>query len=316
MIRLSIPVRQALARLTLPVLMVAAFGLMLLGKADTMLAERARVALSDVLAPIYGVLATPLDTMRQAVGTADELLSLRSENARLREENERLQKWQAVASALDAENVTLRNNLRWLPEPTPSFVTARVVADAGGVYARAVLLSTGPNHGIGRGQIAIDEAGLVGRVTEVGARSARVLLLTDMNSRVPVTLETRRGRAMLVGTNTARPRLMYVPAGSVPAEGERVVTSGEANVFPSGLPVGVIRYNAGNVPEVELFAHLDRLEIVRVLNYGANGLAGPDQLARGTDLRPRESKFPEQMPASARRDPRAYDGGRPTPGRN
>jgi hypothetical protein len=53
MLRLSIQARQALARLTLPVLIAAAFGLMLLGKADTVLAERARMALADTLAPIY-----------------------------------------------------------------------------------------------------------------------------------------------------------------------------------------------------------------------------------------------------------------------
>jgi len=75
------------------------------------------------------------------------------------------------------------------------------VADAGGVYARAVLLSLGPNHSVTKGQVALDDRGLVGRVTEVGTRSARVLLITDINSRVPVTLESSRARALLVGTN-------------------------------------------------------------------------------------------------------------------
>ncbi len=89
-----------------------------------------------------------------------------------------------------------------------------------------------------RGQIALDESGLVGRVTELGARSARVLLITDMNSRIPVTLENSRARAILVGTNGPRPRLMYWPEGVMPAEGERVVTSAEAGAFPAGLPVG------------------------------------------------------------------------------
>ncbi len=109
---------------------------------------------------------------------------------RLHEENDRLRQWQAVAMALDAENTALKGNLHWIPDPAPSYVTARVVADAGGVYARAVLLSTGPNHMVTKGQIALDERGLVGRVTEVGMRSARVLLITDINSRIPVTLET------------------------------------------------------------------------------------------------------------------------------
>ncbi len=276
MIRLSIPVRQALAKLTLPVLIAAAFGLMLLGKADALLAERARMALADALAPIYGVLAQPMQTIHAGVSNARELFSVFSENARLRDENERLRKWQAVALALDAENAMLKANLRWVPEPTPSYITARVVADAGGVYARAVLLSLGPNHGIGKGQIALDDRGLVGRVTEIGTRSARVLLLTDMNSRIPVILEQSRARAMLIGTNGPRPRLMHWPEGMMPAEGERIVTSTEAGAFPAGLPVGTVHYTANNVPEVETAARLDKLEIIRLFDYGLKGVVAPE----------------------------------------
>lgn len=276
MIRLSIPFRQALAKLTLPVLIAMAFGLMLLGKADTLLVGRVRMALADALAPLFGMVAEPLASIQTARDELTGLLSLRSENDRLRQENENLRRWHAVALALDVENATLKANLSWVPDPAPSYVTARVVADAGGVYARAVLLSVGPNHGVTKGQIALDDRGLVGRVTELGNRSARVLLLTDINSRIPVILEKSRGRAMLVGTNGSRPRLMYWPEGVIPAEGERVVTSAEAGAFPAGLPVGTVHYNAGNTPEVDTEARLDRLEIVRIFNYGLRGLVAPE----------------------------------------
>jgi rod shape-determining protein MreC len=275
-IRLSVPLRQALSRLTLPVFIMASFGLMLLGKADALLAERARMAVADALAPIYAALAEPLSVVHRTVEGAGHLATLHEDNARLREENERLRRWQAVALALDAENAALKAQLRWIPDPAPSFVTARVVADAGGVYARAVLLSLGPNHSVARGQIALDDRGLVGRVTELGSRSARVLLLTDMNSRVPVTLEGSRARAILAGSNGPRPRLMYWPEGVQPAEGERVVTSAEANTFPPGLPVGIVRYSASNVPEVQPLARLDRLEMVRLFDYGLKGVIPPE----------------------------------------
>lgn len=280
------PLRQALSKLTLPIFMVASFGLMLLGKADALLAERARMAVADALSPLYAALAEPLSVVHRGIEGAHHLATLHEENARLREENDRLRRWQAVALALDAENTTLKAQLRWIPDPAPSFLTARVVADAGGVYARAVLLSLGPNHSVARGQIALDDRGLVGRVTELGARSARVLLLTDMNSRVPVTLENSRGRAILAGTNGPRPRLMYWAEGTQPAEGERVVTSAEANTFPPGLPVGVVRYSTSNVPEVVPFARLDRLEVVRLFDYGLKGVIPPEaSVARQSERR-------------------------------
>lgn len=276
MIRLSIPFRQALAKLTLPVLIMASFAVMLLGKADAVIAERARMTIADTLAPIYGFLAEPLGRARATVAELDGLWTLREDNARLREENENLRRWRSVALALEAENTVLKGNLRWIPDPAPSYFTARVVADAGGVYARAVLLAVGPDQGVTRGQIALDSSGVVGRITELGRSSARILLITDLNSRIPVTLENSRARSIMVGTNGNRPRLMYWPEGVTPAEGERVVTSAEAGAFPAGLPVGTIRYSANNVPEVEPSAQLGRLEVVRIFNYGLRGIQPPE----------------------------------------
>lgn len=287
MIRLSIPARQALAKLTLPVLIAAAFGLMLLGKADTVIAERARMALADALAPIYAALAEPLTQVRDGVAGVTDLWQIRADNARLRDENERLRRWQSVALALDAENQRLKANLHWIPDPAPSYVTARVVADAGGIYAKAVLLSVGPNHGIRKGEIALDERGLVGRITEVGARTARVLLITDLNSRIPVILENSRAHAILIGTNGPRPRLLYWPEGTLPQEGERVVTSAEANAFPANLPIGTVHFTSANVPEVVPVAMLDQLEVVRIFDYGLGGVAAPETPSRVSERRDR-----------------------------
>jgi rod shape-determining protein MreC len=281
MIRLSIQARQALARLTLPVLIIASFGLMLLGKADTLLAERARIALADGLAPIYAALAAPLGRIHAAITETTALWDMRAENDRLREENDKLRRWQSIALALDAENQRLKASLRWIPDPDASFVTARVVADAGGVYAKAVLLSVGPNHGIRKGEIAVDERGLVGRVTEVGSRTARVLLITDLNSRIPVILETSRGHAILVGTNGTRPRLQYWPEGTAPQEGERIVTSAEANAFPANLPIGTVHYNSSGAPEVDPAALLQKLEVVRIFDYGLTGVTPPERPTPG-----------------------------------
>lgn len=280
MIRLSIPLRQALARLSLPIMIAVAFGVMLLGKADTLLVERLRNTLSDALAPIYGAVSQPVNAVEEAIEEIRSLAALRSDNAQLREENERLRRWHAAALGLEAENALLRRQLGFMPEGAPNFHAARVVADGGGTYARAVLLSIPPQHGIRKGQVALDERGFVGRVTEVGSRSARVLLATDMNSRVPVTLEASRARAVMAGTNGARPRLAHWPEGVIPQEGERVVTSAQANAFPAGLPVGVVRRNQQGSLEVELFARLDHLEMVRLFDFGLSGILPPEAVAR------------------------------------
>jgi rod shape-determining protein MreC len=206
---------------------------------------------------------------------------MREEDAKLRAENEKLRRWQSIALALDAENQRLKASLHWIPDPTASFITTRVVADAGGTYAKAVLLSVGPNHSVHKGEIAVDERGLVGRITEVGSRTARVLLITDLNSRIPVIMETSRAHAILVGTNGLRPRLQYWPQGITPKEGERIVTSAEANAFPANLPVGTVHYTASGSAEVEPAALLQKLEVVRIFDYGPKNVIAPERPTPG-----------------------------------
>ena len=286
MFRLSIQLRQALAKLTLPLLIALACGVMLLGQADRRLAERARVAVSDSVAPLYALLARPIDALRGLTFEAGSLVAVAEENRRLRAENARLRRWYDVAVALQAENATLKGNLNWIPEPAPAFVTARAVADASQFYARSILLSVAPgetaanNVTLSKDMVAVDAAGLVGRVTEVGARSARVMLITDMSSRVPVTLEGSHAAAIVEGTNAAAPRLMNYPEDIHPEEGERVVTNNVANVYPAGLPVGTVHYLSPNNPVVEPYAQLGHVEIVRLFDYGLSAITPPDAAGR------------------------------------
>lgn len=279
MIRLSVPLRQTIARLVLPLLIAASFGLMLLGKADTVLVERARAQLSDLLAPVYAVLARPVGTVRSIVDEVRGLIALRTENARLREENERLRRWYDAARALEAENLALRAVLHAPVEPTPQFTTVRVVADVGGAYARSALVALEPRHGVRKGQVAVDRAGLVGRISEVGSRSARLLLVTDINSRIPVQVERNGTRALLAGTNSPRPRLQHWTGPEQPQPGDRIVTSAEADAMPAGLPVGIVREGRTGL-EVELFADLDRLSFVRLHDFGLSGILAPEQVTR------------------------------------
>ena len=308
MIRLSIQARQALARLTLPVLIVVVVRLHA--------ARQGRHAAGGAGAD--GARGRAGADLRRAGDAARRSCTRRHRNRRrcgtcarktpgCARKTRQLRRWQSIALALDAENQRLKASLRWIPDPDASFVTARVVADAGGVYAKAVLLSVGPNHGIRKGEIAVDERGLIGRITEVGARTARVLLITDLNSRIPVILETSRAHAILVGTNGPRPRLLYWPEGVVPQEGERIVTSAEANAFPANLPVGTVHYTGSGAPEVEPAAMLQKLEVVRIFDYGLTGVPTPEAgQPRPTRLAAtdgavidRASRHPAAGPASA-----------------
>ncbi len=264
--------RAWLNRLTLALLFGATLALMVLGRSDSVLVERARLFVTDGLTPIMEVVSRPLASIRQAYDNAREFLNLRQENAMLREQQERLLQWQAVARQLQAENQALRDQLKFVPDRKASFVTARVVADNGGAFVRSVLVAAGARDGVKKGDAAATGEGLVGRVAEVGERSARVLLLTDINSRIPVVVERSRDQGILAGDNSDNPRLLYLSHGSLLSPGDRIVTSAAGGAFPPGLPVGIVKaIDNGNVI-IQLFVEWDRMEYLRLLNYRLPGV--------------------------------------------
>jgi rod shape-determining protein MreC len=147
-----------------------------------------------------------------------------------------------------------------------------------------------------KGQAAITGAGLVGRVLEVGKRASRVLLLTDISARVPVVVERTRDQAVLAGNNSDNPELRYLPRDVDIKVGDRIVTSGVGGNFPAGLPVGeVMRVASGRIL-VQLYAQLDRMEYLRLVNYSLPGILfedlGVDTSKAGNAPSPVAGKLP------------------------
>ena len=270
--RLAAPAKGLAHRFAYLGLILAAFALMLLGKADAVLMDRVRTHATDAMVPILDALSRPAATIADVVSQVQELVDLRTQNIDLRSDKERLLQWQDAARRLEAENQALRGMLNFQPAPEARFVTARVIGDTGGAFVHSVILNAGADAGVQRGQAAVTGTGLVGRVTHVGSRSARVLLLTDINSHIPVLVESTRTRAILAGTNRSHPRLIHLRPGSQVSPGQRVVTSGHAGVFPARLPVGVVAAVSDAGITVQPFVEASRLEYVVVVNYGLDGV--------------------------------------------
>ena len=267
-------VRTIVQRFALALLVITAFGAMLIGKADTVLVEQARVWALDLASPALEAIARPVAAANRVIADLKEFASLRQENARLREENARLLAWQTAARRLENENDRLRELAHFREGPEASFITARIVGDSVSAYVRGALLNAGAKAGVTKGQAVVTGEGLAGRVAEVGDNSARVLFVTDVNSRLPVLVERTRERAILVGDNSPQLRLTLVQGVQGVQRGDRIVTSGDGGSFPVGIPVGeVVQSGEGHV-RVRPFADFSRLEFVRVVDYGVTGLVG------------------------------------------
>lgn len=275
---LAVPIRIWAQRFAFLGFVALSFALMLLSKAESTGIERMRLAIVDAVSPILFVLSQPVQAVGQAVDNVENLFIVHDENRRLREENARLVQWVQEARRLGVENATLRAQLEYVPDKRSQFVTARVVADTGGAYFHSLLINAGARQFIRRGQAVIWQGGLIGRIAEVGERSSRVLLMTDINSRIPVVVESTGDRAIVRGDNSPRPVLQFLPDNSPVSPGDRIVTSGHGGVYPPGLAVGTVAQASETVISVQPFVSISQLNQAVVLDYGVDGiLPAPEQ---------------------------------------
>ena len=270
-------IKTKLKRFGLVLLVLAAFGLMLLGKADTILVEKAQILFNDITSPVLALLSKPAQAASRFMQNVHELVAIRQENARLREENQELTLVKLDTEQLRKENAYLADLLNYIPPPPAVSISSRVIADTGNSFAQSLIAFVGQRQKVNKGEVVLTGDGLVGRIASVGINAARILLITDINSRVPVKVEPLDTPAILSGDNTEYPQLISLPGNAKISVGDRVVTSGMAGVYPAGLPVGVIVSIDDGLIKVRPFFNRSRLEMVRIVDYGLSGLL-PDPI--------------------------------------
>jgi rod shape-determining protein MreC len=249
---------------------LAALALLALSRLDHSLVRGIRVSLADAVTPTLAVVVVPLKPVQDAVRTVGSLLEVRAEADRLREENQRLRGWEARAREMSRRLADVEALAKTVPEQPLAFRTARVVADAGGPFVKIALLDAGREAGFKSGHPVVSADGLVGRLISSAPRSSRLLLLNDLNSRVPVYIGSKSVRALMAGDQGVYPKLAHIPIDAKIEAGDEVVTSGVGGVYPRGLRVGTV-VDTGDQLRVELHARLDRLEYVSVLLFDAAG---------------------------------------------
>ena len=247
------------------VLLIISFSLIFIGKLDLYTARAAKLTISEFIAPIYDVVAAPVRAFETMAGGMRTLASFRAENVRLRAENERLQRWQRRAEILESENRQLKTVLGAASTTEMTPVTARAISAPGGSFSHSLLLNIADIANVARGDAVVNADGLVGYVIEVGRKYARVLLITDVNSKIPVLLSSSSWPALALGKNSRTLQLDFLPLEAKPVTGELVLTSGHGGILPAGVPIGRVIAVDEETVLVEPSVALDQISFVSVL---------------------------------------------------
>ncbi len=255
------PVRRVLVA-ALALVLTALF---LIWRIDSPRVERLRNGLIDRIVPSMDWAMAPVTTLTGMFDSFQSYSRIYEQNQELRRELQQMKAWKEAAVQLEQQNAKLlaQNQVRLDPKLTS--VSGVVMADSGSPFRQSVLLNVGARDGIVDGWAAMDGLGLVGRISGVAQGSARLLLLTDASSRIPVTIQPSGQRAMLVGDNSAAPPLDFIEAPEQIRPDDRVVSSGDGGVFPAGILVGTVIKTKDSRFRVRLAADYDRLDFVRVL---------------------------------------------------
>lgn len=229
------------------------------------------------IGPVQGVLARAGDAVARAWRVYGEVGRLRGENTRLREEVERLTREVDLLREQAEATQRLERLLGFRAQIPGRVVGARVVGRDIGQWFSVLLIDRGARDGVTRNAPVVATGGLVGRVLAVTASTAQVLLVTDTRSAVGVVLQQSREAGVAEGQGADELRLKYLSRAREVVVGEAVVTSGQAGVFPRGLPVGtvvsVVREHGALYQEARVrpAVRLAHLEEVLVLIDGRNG---------------------------------------------
>jgi rod shape-determining protein MreC len=202
---------------------------------------------------------------------------LREELIRLRIENRKLLEWQVLAQKRERENQYLREMLNTEPDLSDGAITAKILGIPNDGFHTSMLISNSLNLSIEKNQVVVCPEGVIGRVVDLGRKTARVMLVTDFNSRIPVRVESTGEHAILAGHSTPNElTVIHISGNSSNPDvssfkkdaikiGDRLLTSGYGGIYPPGLPVAVVNKVEGDYISANVLADITRLEYVTVL---------------------------------------------------
>lgn len=237
--------------------------------AEASVFKKARETALEAASPVLTFFSGPIGWVRDRVGDVGDYFRVLEQNKALREENAALRQWEDEARSLRSVISALEELDVYKAPPAAKPINAFVIGESNDAYAHSMIVNAGAKDGAVEGLAAVDERGMIGRIVDASANASRILLLNDIQSRIPVFVEGSFVEGLLVGRSTSNPTIAItmLANGDRIEPGQRVITSGAGGVLPRGLSVGVISKVDDKEATVELSADYARTRLVRIINY-------------------------------------------------
>tara|TARA_B110001450_G_scaffold229094_1_gene229444 strand:+ start:571 stop:1419 length:849 start_codon:yes stop_codon:yes gene_type:complete len=225
-----------------------------------------KITVKEIVYRSSFIVSAPEKFIKNSYFNIQSHFNLYEKNQKIETELEDLRSKKLLNNFILEENKRLKNILDdYLVESDEIF--AKVLSDKDSPFLRSIAINKGSKHNIKLGMVVLDGEYLIGKIIEVNYLSSRVLMLSDLNSKIPVIIEPSGFLSILSGTGENNGIIQYTRRDSTIENKTIVYTSGSAGLFKSGIPIGKIDDFDDNEKKVEFFSDFSQLRFVKVLLF-------------------------------------------------
>ena len=250
-------------RFSLFVLVIISIFLIFVETIETKPLNYFRSAIKDAIYRGSEVVSFPTRSLSNSINLIGDHINLYTNYKNLKQENHLLKDQISRNDFLNLENTQLRKLIDEQMSSYSNLVSSRVMIDKQSPYLNSFIINSGSNKNIKNGMEVLDGKNFIGRIVDVNFFSSRVLLVSDLNSKIPVITQSSKNHAILSGRGADNPTLEYLPENHKVKPGNKVYTSGKEGIFSPGIPIGEVTFK-DNQFQVLLFSDLSQISFINV----------------------------------------------------
>jgi len=239
--------------------------LLILGKYNFSGLNYLRISINEIVYRSSFIVSIPENLAIDSYNKAKDHYFLYRDYNHVKEKLNNLESKKYNIDFLIAENKRLRNTLEEINYSSEEQF-AKVLIDKESPFLRSIIINKGSKNKIKKGMAVLHNSYLVGKIIEVNFTTSRVLLLSDLNSKIPVLIEPGDIQAILSGTGKKEATIQYTRDNLLISNGSIVYTSGTGDLYKAGIPIGKV-FEKDNKKKVDFFADFTQLRFVKVSNY-------------------------------------------------
>ncbi len=255
-------------RFSLIGLIFFSIGLIIFSKINLPFANYLNIGLNEIVYRSSFIVSFPEKKIYQFSTSIKEHYNLYNDYDKIKNELRQLKSDKLEFIFLKEENARLKKTIDEYIFNSDELV-AKVLIDKNSPFLKSIIVNKGSKDNVKLGMAVLDGSYLVGKIVEVNYSTSRALIISDLNSKIPVSIEPGNIQSILSGTGKQNGKIEYVESEISIDDGSVVYTSGSGNIFKSGIPIGIFKKNVNELEEVKFFSKLTQLTFVKLVSFEA-----------------------------------------------